>query len=68
MYSLFLPPCLCMPLKGWCMQIRPAKASTQFLALADACEYPVATMPNAKGMFPEEHERYLGTYWGVVSR
>jgi len=24
-------------------------------------------MPNAKGMFPEGHKNYLGTYWGQVS-
>ena len=48
--------------------MRPAGAFKQLLTLADACQYPVALMPNAKGMFPEEHERFLGTYWGVVSR
>ena len=23
--------------------------------------------PSAKGFFPENHERFLGTYWGQVS-
>ena len=50
------------------LQLRVAKAADALLELADACSFPVATMPNAKGFFPEEHPRFIGTYWGVVSR
>lgn len=64
-------PCVdsCVPVRvgGWA-QIRVSKAHQALLELADACGYPVAAMPNAKGMFPEDHPRYLGTYWSVVSR
>jgi pyruvate decarboxylase len=37
------------------------------LALADASKYAVAVLPDAKGMFPESHEGFIGTYWGAVS-
>ena len=30
-------------------------------------KFPVAMQPSAKGFFPENHERFLGTYWGQVS-
>ncbi|KAK9806019.1 hypothetical protein WJX73_005930 [Symbiochloris irregularis] len=49
------------------VRIRVSKAHQALVELADACGYPVAAMPNAKGMFPEDHPRYLGTYWSVVS-
>mmetsp|Transcript_25540 Transcript_25540/g.80911 ORF Transcript_25540/g.80911 Transcript_25540/m.80911 type:complete len:549 (-) Transcript_25540:39-1685(-) len=39
----------------------------EFLELAQACGYPVAIMPNAKGFFPEHHPSFMGTYWGQVS-
>lgn len=32
-----------------------------------AGQYPVAMQPSAKGFFPENHKRFLGTYWGQVS-
>ena len=28
--------------------------------------YAVATMPNAKGLFDEQHANFIGTYWGPV--
>ena len=37
-----------------------------FRALADASGYGVAVMPNAKGMYDEESEHFLGIYWGPV--
>jgi pyruvate decarboxylase len=27
----------------------------------------VAVLPDAKGLFPESHENFIGTYWGAVS-
>ncbi|KAJ4970967.1 hypothetical protein NE237_004066 [Protea cynaroides] len=48
-------------------KLRVAKASDAFVELADACGYPVAVMPSAKGLVPEDHPRFIGTYWGAVS-
>ncbi|KAJ9693993.1 hypothetical protein PVL29_009793 [Vitis rotundifolia] len=48
-------------------KLRVAKASEAFVELADACGYPVAVMPSAKGLVPECHPRFIGTYWGAVS-
>ena len=28
---------------------------------------PVAVMPNAKGMYPEDAPGFMGTYWGQIS-
>ncbi|XP_078447633.1 pyruvate decarboxylase 1-like [Wolffia australiana] len=47
--------------------IRVARAGKAFVDLADSCGYAVAVMPSAKGMFPEHHLRFIGTYWGAVS-
>jgi pyruvate decarboxylase len=38
-----------------------------FRAVAEAGHYAVATMPDAKSFFPEQHPNYIGTYWGPVS-
>ncbi|KAJ3693815.1 hypothetical protein LUZ60_009295 [Juncus effusus] len=48
-------------------KLRVSKATESFVELADACGYPIAIMPSAKGLFPEHHERFIGTYWGAVS-
>lgn len=48
-------------------KLRVAKANDAFVELADASGYAVAVMPSAKGMFPEHHPRFIGTYWGAVS-
>lgn len=48
-------------------KIRVAKAGEAFVELADACGYAVAVMPSAKGLVPETHPRFIGTYWGAVS-
>ncbi|XP_065853273.1 pyruvate decarboxylase 2 [Euphorbia lathyris] len=48
-------------------KLRAAKASHAFVELADASGYPVAVMPSAKGLVPEEHPHFIGTYWGAVS-
>ena len=49
------------------VKLRPWNAIESFRKLADASDYAVASMPNAKGFFPEDHANYLGTYWGQVS-
>lgn len=48
-------------------KLRVAKACEAFVELADACGYPVAAMPSAKGLVPETHPHFIGTYWGAVS-
>ncbi|KAJ8486710.1 hypothetical protein OPV22_019195 [Ensete ventricosum] len=48
-------------------KLRVAKVNQAFMELADACGYPIAIMPSAKGMVPEHHPHFIGTYWGAVS-
>ncbi|XP_074571784.1 pyruvate decarboxylase 1-like [Curcuma longa] len=48
-------------------RIRVAKSGNALVELADASGYPVAVMPSAKGLVPEHHPRFIGTYWGAVS-
>ncbi|XP_058737086.1 pyruvate decarboxylase 2-like [Vicia villosa] len=48
-------------------KLRVAKASDAFVKLADASGYAFAVMPSAKGMVPEDHSHFIGTYWGAVS-
>ncbi|XP_038988349.1 pyruvate decarboxylase 1-like [Phoenix dactylifera] len=48
-------------------KIRVAKACEAFVELADACGYPIAVLPSAKGLVPEHHPHFIGTYWGAVS-
>ncbi|XP_010034573.2 pyruvate decarboxylase 1 [Eucalyptus grandis] len=48
-------------------KLRVADACHEFIELADACGYPIAVMPSAKGLVPEHHPRFIGTYWGAVS-
>ncbi|MCL4245476.1 MAG: pyruvate decarboxylase, partial [Candidatus Dadabacteria bacterium] len=38
-----------------------------FMNLVDAAKYAAASMPVAKGLIPESHPNYIGTYWGPVS-
>lgn len=47
--------------------MRVAKACDAFVELADRSGYAVAVMPAAKGLVPEHHPHFLGTYWGAVS-
>jgi len=47
-------------------KLRPARACDAFLRLADALGCAVAVMPDAKGLVPENHPAFIGTYWGVV--
>lgn len=48
-------------------QLRSWGAVKAFCTLAQKCEYAVASMPDAKGLFEETHKSYIGTYWGPVS-
>lgn len=48
-------------------KLRVAKAGEAFSELAEASGYPVAVMPSAKGLVPENLPRFIGTYWGAVS-
>ncbi|KAI6698491.1 hypothetical protein NL676_018610 [Syzygium grande] len=48
-------------------KLRVAKACDAFVKLADASGYAVAVMPSAKGLVPEHHPHFIGTYWGAVS-
>ncbi|KAK6120242.1 hypothetical protein DH2020_045933 [Rehmannia glutinosa] len=48
-------------------KLRVAKACNAFVELADACGYALAVMPSAKGLVPEHHPHFIGTYWGAVS-
>ncbi|KAK6927104.1 Thiamine pyrophosphate enzyme, central domain [Dillenia turbinata] len=48
-------------------KLRVSKAREAFIELADACGYPIAVMPSAKGLVAEQHPHFIGTYWGVVS-
>ena len=48
-------------------KLRVAKAQKAFVELANASGYPVAVMPSGKGLVPEHHPHFIGTYWGAVS-
>ncbi|CAI8601020.1 unnamed protein product [Vicia faba] len=48
-------------------KIRVAKASEAFTELADKSAYAYAVMPSAKGLVPENHPHFIGTFWGAVS-
>ena len=48
-------------------KLRVANAQQSFLDLAESSGYAVAIMPSAKGLFPENHQNFIGTYWGAVS-
>ena len=47
-------------------KLRVAGACEAFVELADACGYALAVMPSAKGLVPEHHPHFIGTYWGAV--
>ncbi|CAN6482732.1 unnamed protein product [Victoria cruziana] len=48
-------------------KLRVAKAQDAFVELADASGYAVAVMPSGKGLVPENHPHFIGTFWGAVS-
>ncbi|XP_015079015.1 pyruvate decarboxylase 2 isoform X1 [Solanum pennellii] len=47
-------------------KLRVAKACDAFAELADSSGYAMAMMPSAKGLVPEKHPHFIGTYWGAV--
>ncbi len=49
------------------VQIRSYGAIDAFRELAEALGCGVAVMPDAKGLFPEDHPQFTGIYWGGVS-
>ena len=49
------------------VKMRPCGAAAVFQDVADRSGYAVACMPNAKGLFDEQHPQYMGIYWGPVS-
>jgi pyruvate decarboxylase len=49
------------------VKLRSSRAIEAFIAFATRAEAAVAVMPNAKSFFPEDHELFIGTYWGNVS-
>jgi TPP-dependent 2-oxoacid decarboxylase len=49
------------------VKLAPAGATAAFEQLADGLDCAVAVMPNAKGLFRENHPGFTGTYWGEVS-
>jgi TPP-dependent 2-oxoacid decarboxylase len=48
------------------VKIRSSHAGDAFLKLAEALGCAVAVMPDAKGLVPEDHPQFIGTYWGTV--
>ncbi|KAM0830255.1 hypothetical protein ACQ4PT_066324 [Festuca glaucescens] len=48
-------------------KLRVAKAARAFGDLVDSSGYAYAIMPSAKGLVPETHPHFIGTYWGAVS-
>jgi pyruvate decarboxylase len=48
------------------VKLRCEEAGAAFRKLADAMGCAVAVMPDAKGMFPENHPGFIGTYWGAA--
>ncbi|KAH7276989.1 hypothetical protein KP509_39G029400 [Ceratopteris richardii] len=48
-------------------KLRVAKAEKSFRVLANASGYAVSVMPSGKGLFPEMHSHFIGTYWGAIS-
>ena len=48
-------------------KLRVAKACEAFIELADKSAYPYSVMPSAKGLIPEDHKHFIGTFWGAVS-
>lgn len=48
-------------------KLRFGKAQEAFMEFANASGYPIAVMPSGKGLVPEHHPHFIGTYWGAVS-
>ncbi|KAJ0520886.1 putative pyruvate decarboxylase [Helianthus annuus] len=48
-------------------KLRVSHACDAFVELADATGYALAVTPAGKGLVPEYHPHFIGTYWGAVS-
>lgn len=48
-------------------RMRSPRARAAMQALAEASGMPVAVMPNAKGLFPEDHPNFIGVFWENIS-
>ncbi|KAJ0923564.1 putative pyruvate decarboxylase [Helianthus annuus] len=48
-------------------KLRVSQACQAFVELADASGYALAVTPAGKGLVPEHHSHFIGTYWGAVS-
>lgn len=48
-------------------KLRVAKAQEAFMEFAEVSGYPIAIMPSGKGLVPEHHPHFIGTFWGAVS-
>ncbi|KAJ9545218.1 hypothetical protein OSB04_024925 [Centaurea solstitialis] len=48
-------------------KLHVANACQAFVELADASGYALAVAPAGKGLVPEYHPHFIGTYWGAVS-
>ena len=48
-------------------KLKHCGAVDAFMDLVDASKFAAASMPVAKGVIPESHPNYIGTYWGPVS-
>uniref|UniRef100_A0A7S0VED7 pyruvate decarboxylase n=1 Tax=Polytomella parva TaxID=51329 RepID=A0A7S0VED7_9CHLO len=48
-------------------RLRRPEVQKAFLALAEASQFPITMLPDAKGFVPEDHPNFCGIYWGAVS-
>jgi pyruvate decarboxylase len=48
-------------------KIRPAQSADAIVGLVNSMACAIATTPDAKGIFPEDHPNFIGTYWSEVS-
>lgn len=48
-------------------RLRMANARGAFMKMVNCCGYAMAVLPSAKGMVPEHHPNFIGTYWGAAS-
>eukprot|EP01041_Mallomonas_annulata_P000847 gene847-1648_t len=49
------------------VKLRSGDGINAFQKLVEVIAAPVAMMPDAKGLFPENHPQYIGCYWGCAS-
>jgi len=48
-------------------QLRKGGARTAFMKLVEASKFPMAILPDAKGLIDETHPQFMGLYWGCAS-